>query len=734
MMVSGRAAGFAEWLADGVAGIAILAAGAAIAQDAPATRLEKIEVQAGATADDATGPVEGYVAKATTTGSKSATPINEIPQSVSVIGRDELDDRGVVNKIDEALRYTPGVMAEPFGVDPDTDWFYIRGFDATQTGVFLDGLNLFSYGFGGFQIDPFMLERVEVLKGPASVLYGGANPGGIVSLISKRPSDGSSTYVETGINNNGNAFLGIDVNRPLDDAINYRVTGKVSGGNNYTDHSEDMRGFILPQITYQPDDATSLTVYGLLQGLDQVHTGGGFLPYVGTVVDAPFGKIDRKAFFGEPAIDTGTYVQQMLGYEIKHEFDSGWQFSQNLRYGHLYKHENGPYTYGYYDPSLPFPVSPTPATPDNLLYRLGFEATSKVDTFGVDNRLEGEFETGALDHTLLVGLDYKLFRLDHVQASSAATPISATDPVYGAPQPANAIYINQVITQQQLGVYAQDQIRFGDGWLVTLNGRYDYVDTKTDNGPTFWAPTQNSSFDYSEGAVSGRAGLAYEFDNGLTPYVSVATFFNPIVAVTATGNTKPEEGEQFEAGVKYEPYFFDGVLTASIYQLTKRNAFVTDPLTSISTQTGEVRSRGIELEGKVNLNESWKVIAGLDFMDIEVTEDANRALVGKSPYLAPDAQAALWVDYTVQQGALEGVSLGAGVRYRGESWADKENTAKVPSSTVFDAGLRYEKDGWGAALNVTNLFDKEYVSGCSGVLVCGYGDARTVTLKLSKTW
>lgn len=733
-MVSGRAAGFAEWLADGVAGIAILAAGAAIAQDAPATRLEKIEVQAGATADDATGPVEGYVAKATTTGSKSATPINEIPQSVSVIGRDELDDRGVVNKIDEALRYTPGVMAEPFGVDPDTDWFYIRGFDATQTGVFLDGLNLFSYGFGGFQIDPFMLERVEVLKGPASVLYGGANPGGIVSLISKRPSDGSSTYVETGINNNGNAFLGIDVNRPLDDAINYRVTGKVSGGNNYTDHSEDMRGFILPQITYQPDDATSLTVYGLLQGLDQVHTGGGFLPYVGTVVDAPFGKIDRKAFFGEPAIDTGTYVQQMLGYEIKHEFDSGWQFSQNLRYGHLYKHENGPYTYGYYDPSLPFPVSPTPATPDNLLYRLGFEATSKVDTFGVDNRLEGEFETGALDHTLLVGLDYKLFRLDHVQASSAATPISATDPVYGAPQPANAIYINQVITQQQLGVYAQDQIRFGDGWLVTLNGRYDYVDTKTDNGPTFWAPTQNSSFDYSEGAVSGRAGLAYEFDNGLTPYVSVATFFNPIVAVTATGNTKPEEGEQFEAGVKYEPYFFDGVLTASIYQLTKRNAFVTDPLTSISTQTGEVRSRGIELEGKVNLNESWKVIAGLDFMDIEVTEDANRALVGKSPYLAPDAQASLWVDYTVQQGALEGVSLGAGVRYRGESWADKENTAKVPSSTVFDAGLRYEKDGWGAALNVTNLFDKEYVSGCSGVLVCGYGDARTVTLKLSKTW
>ncbi len=723
-----------EWLAGGVACIAMLAAGTASAQDAPATQLEKIEVAGSRSETDATGPVDGYVAKATTTGSKTATPIAEVPQSVSVIGREELDDRGVVNKIDEALRYTPGVMAEPFGVDPDTDWFYIRGFDATQTGVYLDGLNLFSYGFGGFQVDPFMLERIEVLKGPASVLYGGADPGGIVSLVSKRPLDESFTYAETGINSNGNAFVGIDVNQPLTDAINYRVTGKVSGGDNYTDHSEDLRGFVLPQITYQPDDATSLTVYGLLQGLDQVHTGGSFLPYEGTVVDATFGKIDRKAFFGEPDIDTGTYVQQMLGYEVKHEFDSGWQFSQNLRYGHLYKHENGPYTYGYYDASLPFPVSNVPTTPDNKLYRLGFEATSKVDTFAVDNRLEGEFETGALDHTLLVGLDYKLYRLDHVQASSAATPISATNPIYGAPQPDNAIYINQVITQQQLGVYAQDQIRFGDGWLVTLNGRYDYVDTRTKNGPTFWSPTENSTFDYSEGAVSGRAGLAYQFDNGVTPYVSVATFFTPVVAVTATGNTKPEEGEQFEAGVKYEPTFFDGVLTASIYQLTKRNALGTDPLTSISTQTGEVRSRGIELESKINLNESWKLIAGLEFIDLEVTEDTNRDLIGTTPYLVPDKQASLWLDYTVQQGVFEGMSIGAGVRYRGESWADKENTQKVPSSTVFDAGLRYEKNDWGAALNVTNLFDREYVSGCGGILVCGYGDARTVTFKLSKKW
>ncbi|MDI7862158.1 TonB-dependent siderophore receptor [Rhizobiaceae bacterium n13] len=730
---NGRAR-FNAFFKSGVAMTALLMAGGAMAQDQDATQLKPLVIEGNnVDAQSATGPVDGYVARDTATGSKTDTPISEIPQSVSVIGVEEMQDRGVVNKIDEALRYTPGVTTEPFGVDADTDWFYIRGFDATQTGVFLDGLNLFSYGFGGFQIDPFMLERVEVLKGPASVLYGGANPGGIVNLISKRPQDQPFIYTEIGINSNGNGFGGFDVNGEAKDGFNYRVTGKVSGGENYTDYSNDLRGFILPQFTYEPDDATSLTVYGLLQGLDQRHVGGSFLPYVGTVENASFGKIDRKAFFGEPDIDTGSYVQQMVGYEFKHEFDSGWQFNQNLRYGHLYKHEDGPYPYGYYNTTLPFPgYAQTPNPADPLLSRIGFEHTSKVDTVNIDNHLQGDFETGALDHTLLVGLDYKYYRLDHIQASpawpDAATPISAIDPVYGAPQPPNVPYLDQVITQQQLGVYVQDQIRFGDGWLVTLNGRYDYVDTKTADA------LANDTVTYNEGALSGRAGIAYEFANGVTPYFSASTFFNPIIAVTETGLTKPEEGDQFEAGIKYEPTFFDGLLTASVYQLTKQNVVVTDPITLISSQMGEVRSRGIELEAKVNLNENWKFIAGLDFIDQEITKNLNTALIGKSPYLIPDTQASLWLDYTVTTGMLEGVSVGAGVRYQGESWADNENTAKVPDATVFDAGIRYEKDGWGAALNVANVFDKDYVKGCGGLLVCGYGDARTVTFKLSKKW
>ncbi|WP_117194303.1 TonB-dependent siderophore receptor [Rhizobium terrae] len=718
-----------------VAIIGICAGWSAQAQNADTT-LAPIVLQG--EGEPATGPVKGYVAKKSNAGSKTDTPLNEIPQAVSVVGKQEMNDRGVVNKIDEALRYTPGVTAEPFGTDADTDWIYIRGFDATQTGAFFDGLNLFAYGFGGFQLDPFMLERVDVLKGPSSVLYGGGNAGGIVNYVRKRPTDEPFYYTETGINSNGNAFGGFDISDKIgnSDTMSYRLTGKIAGGDNYSDYSHDLRGFIMPQLTVSPDEGTKFTVWGFVSGLDQVHVGNGFFPYVGTVVDAPFGKIDRDAFYGEPSIDEGEYAQQMIGYEFEHEFTSNWKFSQNVRYGHLYKHEEGPYLYGYQgaDPLDIYGSYDTPQTPDFQLHRLGFEATSKVHTFATDNRLEGEFDTGPVSHDLMVGFDYKYYQLDNLQASSPGTPISATNPVYGAVQPANLVYSNQLVTQQQVGIYAQDQLRFGDGWLVTLNGRYDFVHTDTDNRPTAYSAT-SFSYSYDKGALSGRIGLAYEFDNGLTPYASVGTFFNPTVVVSATPYNKPEEGEQYEIGLKYEPTFIDGTFTASLFQLTKRNVAVSTgaPL-FLSSQIGEVESLGIELETKVNLDENWKILGSFSYTDLEVKDDIVAAYVGKKPYLVPDTQASLWLDYSVMQGPLEGLSLGGGVRYQGESYADRLNALKVPGAAVFDAAIRYRKDGWEGSLNVSNVFDKEYVKGCGGSATCGYGDARTFTFKLSKAW
>ncbi len=706
--------------------LAILAWPAAAAAQDAGTTLETIVVQG--KKESATGPVDGYAANRSSTGSKADTPIAEIPQSVSVVGRQELEDRGVTNKVDEALRYTAGVFAEPFGVDPDTDWIYIRGFDATQTGVFLDGLSLYSYGFGGFQMDPFFLERVEVLKGPASVLYGAANPGGLVNMVGKRALDEKLLYTETGINSDGNAFFGFDAGDVLQEgAFSYRLTGKISGGDQYTDYSEDFRGGIMPQFTWKPDEATKLNVYGFYSALDQVHVGNGFYPYVGTVVDAPFGKIDPESFYGEPDIDHGEYQQTMIGYEIEHELDSGWTLSQNARYAHLNKYENAPYTYGYYDSSTGTGYLEEPVGPDYQFYRIGFEGKSKVDSFVVDNRIDGEFATGGLDHDLTVGLDYKYYRLDHEQACCGSTPISVTDPVYGAAQGTNFVYLDQVLTQQQVGIYAQDQIKFGGGFIATLNGRYDFVKTESD-------ATVGYSYSSDDKAASGRVGLAYEFANGFTPYASASTFFNPVIGSSATAPIKPEEGYQVEGGFKYEPTAFEGLFTASVFHLVKQNWTVTDPATFLQSQIGEVTSTGIELEAKVQIADAWKATAAFTWQDLEMTEHADPTLVGNSPYLIPAVTASAWLDYTVPTGVLEGLSVGAGLRYQGESWADYANTLKVPDALLADAAIRYEKDGWGLSFNVANLFDKEYVKGCQGTLTCGYGEGRTFTLKLSKTW
>ncbi|WP_141703566.1 TonB-dependent siderophore receptor [Methylobrevis pamukkalensis] len=665
----------------------------------------------------ATGAVDGYVAKQTATGSKTATPIEEIPQSVSVIGREEIDDRGA-QKVDEALAYTPGVFAQPFGADSDTNWLFIRGFQATQTGMYQDGLQLYSYGFGGFYVDSFLLERIEVLRGAASVLYGGSNPGGLVNLVSKRPTGERIRYLEAGINDAGTGYVGFDVGDAVNETFDYRVLGRVLGGDGYSDNQDDLRGVISPSFTWKPDDATSLTVLANYTHMDQTHGAGSFLPYVGTVVPADFGYIDPDKNFTEPDIDTYVRKQGSIGYEFSHELESGWTVRQNARYGHSDLHEISLYPYGYLGYAL------EPSDPDNQLTRINFEHRTVVDTFLVDNQLEGEFDTGPVTHRLLAGVDYKFFTMDQVQSSGSATPISATDPVYGEAQGDRSAYIDQVIDQHQLGLYLQDQLRFGGGFLLTLNGRYDFVDTEATGTP---------SYSGDAGEFSWRTGLAYEFANGVTPYVSASTFFNPLVgSSTVTGFYEPESGEQYEVGVKYAPDWFDGVFTAAFFDLTRQN-IVTGPYLA-ETQIGEVNSRGVEFEAKANITENLRLTAAFTAFDLEITDDADTTIIGNTPYIVPERQASLALDYTFGSGRLEGFTVGAGMRFVGSSWVDNANTLKVPSSTVFDAKIGYEQDNWGVGLNVTNLADERYVASCQTAYTCSYGEGRAIKFSAHLRW
>lgn len=683
----------------------------AIAQD---IELDTLVIAGNADDEQAdTGPVDGYVARRTTTGSKTSTPLNLVPQSVSVLGREQLDDRGV-SKADEALRYTAGVFAQPFGRDTDTNWMFIRGFQATDKGAYQDGLQNYTYAFGGVYVDPFNLERIEVLRGASSVLYGGASPGGIVNYISKKPTGERLRKWEVGVTDSGKVWSGIDVGDSLSENLDYRFVARAEGGAGPTDFEEGFRGTISPSVTFRPDALTTLTVLANYTHIDEKHAGGSWLPYRGTVVDASFGRIDPDSNFIEPDDDNYERQQASIGYQFERVLNDSWTFRSNARYTYGHVNEAWVYPYGYNG------YSAVPVDPSNLLQRTNWGHETDIANFGFDNSVEGKLATGAIDHTLLLGVDYKYFNLEQRQFRGTATPISATDPVYGVPQGVRVQDWYQDVTMQQLGVYAQDQLRFGDGFLVTLNARYDHVWNEV---------VGNNAYEGTNSALTGRVGVAYEFDNGLTPYAAVSTSFDPSIGVSSiVGVLEPETAVQYEIGLKYEPTWFDGLFTIALFDLTKDN--VVQGFAPNETQLGKVNARGIEVEAQANLTEELKATAAFTTFDLNIKEDADATLIGKTPYIVPETQASLALDYTFGDGPLNGFTVGAGVRYVGESWADNQNTLQVPASTVLDAKIGYETADWGVDLNVTNIFDKTYVAACQGELLCYYGEGRTAKLRL----
>jgi iron complex outermembrane receptor protein len=526
--------------------------------------------------------------------------------------------------------------------------------------------------------------------------------------------------------------------------VSYRVNGRVAGGDSYSDLQDGWRGFISPSITWQPDEQTRLTVLANFSHIDENHNGGNFLPYDGTVVDrvvkqadgsfVNYGRIDPEANFTEPSIDLYKREQGSIGYEFEHTFDNDWTVRSNTRFGAASIDEVSVYPNGWVRNA----DDPNDTGDPTALNRINFGHDTDVMTFLSDLQIEGKVETGPIEHTLLAGIDYKYYNIDQVQSSAVfgtTPPIDAFDPVYGAPLTPRVSYLNQDLTQKQLGLYAQDQLRFGDGWLVTLNGRYDWGWLSADNGPTYYSAT-SSSQSSNVGDFSGRAGLAYEFDNGITPYASVATFFNPIIGTDENGDLfKPEEGVQYEVGVKYQPTFIDGLFTLSVFDLTRRNvalASETDPFAQV--QADELRSRGVELEGKVNVTEDLRVTAALTAYDIDFTKSDDPLVIGKTPFIVPEVMASASVDYTFRGDWYDGISIGAGVRHLGSSWADNANLKKVPAVTLADLKLGYEKENWGVDLNITNLFDKTYVASCQTTLTCAYGEGRSFKLKAHTTW
>lgn len=668
------------------------------------------------------GPGVGYVATRSATGTKSDTPIIETPQTINVITRDQIDEQGA-ETIPEALRYTPGVVSEPRGIQSYADTLYSRGFAIDE---YWNGLRLIVGNFAVPQIDPHNLERIEILKGPGSVLYGQASPGGVANLVSKRPLDKPYHELELTGGSFGQIQGAFDLSGPLDQdgTVLYRITGLGRDAGTQVDHTEVERFNVSPALTWRPDDKTAIT---FLVNLQRDPEGGysGFLPADGTVFKNAQGKRFPLSFYdGNTNFNTFKRTQGSLSYLFEHKLDQDWTVRQNFRYIHTDVNYENVFSFGYTDDN----------ETDLTLY--GRRSKERLDAVTVDNQIEGKFSTGSIGHTLLVGVDYQRSMWHQKSGGDFVGTLNVSNPDNSQSIDAPPYDTMTYEVQDQIGVYAQDQLRFGN-WRLLLGGREDWAFSSDED------KIANTTTNQQDRKFSGRAGVVYHFDSGFAPYISYATSFQPTVGTDAAGVAfKPTTGQQEEVGIKYQPKGGNSFVTVSAFNLTQQNVLTTDPNNpSFDIQTGEIRSRGVEVEGKANLSEGLNVIVAYSYMANVVTK-ANDGTEGKTPVFMPKNKASLWLDYLFgKSSSLPGIQLGGGVRFVGTTYGDAANSFKVPSYTLFDAAVSYDfgamsqkLEGVKLLVNATNLADTKYVPGCVNSLFCTYGERRKILATLRYQW
>lgn len=710
------------------------------------TVLDPVTVQGeGGTGDagleTAWGPAGSFVAKRSASGMKTDTPLAETPQTISVVTREEMQARNVTN-IAEALGYTAGVRSGIMGSSNGYggDSASIRGFGGDGTSgpsfnEYIDGMRLRGSGYVVAGIDPFAFERVEVIKGPASVLYGQATPGGLVNMVSKRPQEQAFGEAELQTGSNSRKQGSVDFGDKLDETgtLRYRLGVMAYDTEGQTAFSDRARITLAPSITWTPHADTTFTLLTRYQRDNFDGSPLNWLPAVGTLLPNANGKISRDFFSGDPNFMRWDRTNIALGYAFEQTLSDTWTFRQNFR--HMYNQLDFATVY----------ISTMNAN-GRTANRQAFGMLEHSRDTTIDNQLQADFSTGEAKHTLLGGVDLQYTRsdTDRILQNTAAT-IDVFNPVYYQTFSPTAYQKNKTETNQY-GLYLQDQVKW-DQWILVLGLRQDWAQTGTRNMYTYGRTKQ------SDDALTKRAALMYRFDAGFSPYVSYTESFDPSVGSLLVGNipAKPSEGVQYEVGVKYQPPGYNSFITASLFDLTRQNVTTTDPVnTSFVVQTGEISSKGLELEGKVALADGLSGTASYTYLDAEVTSfngttnTINGVAVarqGKTPTRVPQHSASAWLDYTFQQGEWRGLGLGAGLRYVGATFGDDANSFKVPAFTLLDAAIRYDLAnlgtqyaGWSAALTGSNLLDKEYVSACSAAVRCFYGDGRRIYASLKYKW
>lgn len=678
--------------------------------------------------ESAWGPVEGYTATRTAAGTKTDTALVEAPRSISVATRQQMDDRSV-HSLDDAVRYMPGITASSYGSDTRADWLRVRGFEPTQ---FLDGLPLPKGVYANPKQETWNLDRLALLRGPASSVYGQTPPGGLLDMVSRRPSAEASSEIQLQYGSDNHRQINFASTGKIDDAgqFLYGLSGVVRDSGTQVDHVDNKRYNIAPSLTWNIDDDTKLT---LLSQFTRDDTGitSQFLPIQGTKIKSPLGDISHHKNLGDPDWEYYDRTYYALGYAFEHRLNDVWQFKQNLRY------TKSDLSFQSLTPgSYPF----TTVDAEGNVGRTSTSVDEDISQFAVDNNFQADFATGEIRHTLLLGLDHQRSNTNYTSIFGDGLQTNVINPIYGQPivRPARSTaFYDYNQKTYQTGLYVQDQMAL-DQWRLILGGREDWVHTSTE-----FFNKGDATNTQRDKKFSGNAALSYVFDNGFVPYLSYAESFQPTTGadVTSTGSLKPTEGKQWELGIKYQPPGSKTLLTAAVYDLTQKNVAVNTFVNNVSvtSQTGEVKVKGLELEAVSDVTDNLKVIAAYTLAKSEVQKGVDK---GNRLQLMPNQQASLWTDYTWHAGMLDGFGVGAGVRYTGNTYGDKANTwlGKADAYTVFDASVHYDLGrldnslkGASLAVNATNLFDKDYISTCDS-FYCYYGDQRSVVASATYKW
>lgn len=658
--------------------------------------------------ETATSPIQGYLATVSGTGTKTDTPLNQTAQSVSVVGAEQVRDQGVTS-VQESLRYVPGVFAEPGGVDSRGDYAKVRGQDPN---IYLDGTRVSNRNlFNEWRVDPYMLERIEVYRGPTSVLYGDTSSAGLINLISKRPRAEAHNEVGVAFDNFGRKQIQMDSTGKLtkDGEWLYRFVGLFRDSGTQVDFVPDNRTFLSPSITWRPTQQTSWTVLGTYQK-DRTGTTNGFLPREGTLLPSINGYIPRNRFTGDPASDIYQTETGAISSLFEHEFNNSVKFTQNLRYAH----SDGVYRSAYVNS---FSANPYIDPSRSLLNRFSTQQEASKDSFTIDNNVQVKALTGALQHKVLVGVEYR--NISEVTKSgtlSNVAPINIFAPTdYSVPVPALTL-VSPLTRHTQTGIYAQDQMRLGP-WLATLGIRHDLASTRR---------TVADNSDRS--ATTGRASVMYETSFGFNPYASWAQSFNPLYFSPLFGGSscyegpcKDMRGETYEVGFKYNPTSALAI-NGAIYETVEKNRTAASPDPTKSSQIGQVRIRGLEIEAIGKITPDFDLIGSYSYIHAKVESGFN---AGKSLENVPANQASLWGKYRLGVFGLRDVTVGAGVRYIGKAY-EETNTYTIPDYALFDMMIAYDPGPYRLQINANNISDERYISACYSRGDCYYGIGRTV--------